>query len=49
MGEAILLDDSFVFIDAVLLLDAHWGEENARDFPRLVEWQGEAVAKMDIF
>ncbi len=46
--EVILLDDSSMFVDGVLLLDVHWGEKIARDFPRLVKWQGEAVAEMDI-
>ncbi len=29
-------------------MDVQWREKNARDFSCLVEWQGEAVAKMDI-
>ncbi len=48
MCEAILLDDSSMFVDGVLFLDVHWGEEGARNFPCLVKGQGEAVAKMDI-
>ena len=46
--EAILLDDSTIFIDGVLFLDVHWGEKSARDFLCLIKGQGEAVAKMDI-
>ena len=37
-----------MFVDGVLFLDVHWGKEGARNFPCLVEGQGEAVAKMDI-
>ena len=38
--EAILFDDSSMFIDGVLFLDVHWGKKSAGDSPCLVEQQG---------
>ena len=38
--EAILLDDSSIFVDGVLFLDVHWGKKSARDFPCLMRGRG---------